>query len=118
MNELKKEFKPEFLNRIDEIIVFKQLTEEEISQIVDLMLKITIDRLKDREIKIIISENLRKEIVKKGFDPIYGARPIKRAIQNLIEDNLAEAILEKKIKNKGIAKMDFIDGKVVINNKN
>ena len=118
MNELKKEFKPEFLNRIDEIIVFKQLTEEEISQIVDLMLKITIDRLKDREIKIKISENLRKEIVKKGFDPIYGARPIKRAIQNLIEDNLAEAILEKKIKNKGIAKMDFIDGKVVINNKN
>ena len=110
--ELKKEFRPEFLNRVDEIIVFKQLTEEEISQIVDFMLNVTLERLKDKKIKIKISETLKKEIVKKGFDPIYGARPIKRAIQNMIEDNLAEAILDKKIKSGATVKMDYVDGKV------
>ncbi|MBO5143455.1 MAG: ATP-dependent Clp protease ATP-binding subunit [Clostridia bacterium] len=114
MAELKKEFKPEFLNRVDEIIVFKQLLEEEIIQIVDLMLKTTMERLKDKNIKIKISDNLKSEIVKKGFDPVYGARPIKRAIQNMIEDYLAEAILEKKIKNNMTVKLDYKDGKVII----
>ena len=114
MSELKREFKPEFLNRVDDIIVFKQLTENEISQIVDIMLNMTMERLKDKKIKIKVSEKLKNEIVKKGFEPIYGARPIKRAIQNMIEDTLAEAILDKKIKNGMTVKMDYIDGKVVL----
>ena len=109
-----KKFKPEFLNRIDEIIVFKQLSEEEITQIVDLMLNMTIERLKDKRIKIKITDSLKREIVKKGFDPIYGARPIKRAIQSMVEDNLAEAILDKRIKSGMTVKMDYIDGKVVL----
>ena len=118
MSELKKEFRPEFLNRIDEIIVFKQLSEEEISQIVDLMLITTVERLKDKKIKIKISDELKKEIAKKGFDPVYGARPIKRAIQNMIEDNLAEAILEKKIKNNTTVKLDYKNEKVTLSSKN
>ena len=119
MSELKKEFKPEFLNRVDETIVFKQLTEEEIAEIVELLLKSTLDRIKDKKFKIKITDELKKQIVKKGFDPVYGARPIKRAIQNMIEDNLAEAILDKKIKSGGSIKLDYIDEKVVlkINNK-
>ena len=114
ISELKKEMKPEFLNRVDEIIVFKQLSKEEISQIVDLMLSESCERLKDRKIKIKVLEALREEIRKKGFDPVYGARPIKRAIQNLVEDNLAEALLEKKIKNNTTVELDFINEKVVI----
>ena len=114
MAEVKKEFKPEFLNRIDEIIVFSQLSRDEISQIVDLLLVASLNRLNERKIKIKISEALRNEIVDKGFDPIYGARPIKRAIQNLIEDTVAEGILDKKIKNNSTVKLDFIDKKVVI----
>jgi len=114
MSEVKKEFKPEFLNRIDEIIVFNQLSKEEVSEIVDIMLNMTIERLKDKKIKIKISDELKSEIVKKGFDPIYGARPIKRAIQSMIEDELAEAILDKKIKNGSTVKLEFIDGKVAV----
>jgi len=114
MSELKKEFKPEFLNRVDEIIVFKQLVEGEISQIVELMLQSSLARLKERKIKIKITESLKKEIIKKGFDPIYGARPIKRAIQNLVEDNLAEALLDKKIKNNSNITLDYENEKVII----
>ena len=117
MSELKKEFKPEFLNRVDEIIVFKQLTEDEISGIVELMLNSTLERVKDKKIKIKITDELKKEIVKKGFDPVYGARPIKRAIQNMVEDNLAEAILDKRINSNSTVKLDFVDGKVLIENK-
>ena len=114
MNELKKEFKPEFLNRVDEIIVFKQLTEEEITKIADLMLKTTISRLTDRNIKIKISNEMKKHIAKAGFDPVYGARPLKRAIQNLVEDKIAEEILEGKVKDGDTAKIDYKDDKVVI----
>ena len=105
MTELKRQFRPEFLNRIDETIVFKQLTEEEIGKIVELMLKDSMGRLKEREIKVKIDDSMKKEIVKKGFDTMYGARPLKRAIQTMIEDKLAEAILEGSVKS---------DSKVVV----
>ncbi len=98
MDELKKTFRPEFINRLDEIIVFKQLGEKEIESIVDLMLKDSVGRLKERNIKVKIAENTKKYISKKGFDPLYGARPLKRVIQTEVEDKLAEAILEGKIK--------------------
>ena len=117
ISELKKEMKPEFLNRVDEIVVFKPLTKEEISEIVDIMLKATCERLHEQNIKVKITKKLKDEICKKGYDQLYGARPIKRAIQNLVEDNLAEALLDKRVKSNTTVEMDFEDGKVVIENK-
>ena len=114
MSELKKEFKPEFLNRVDEIIVFKQLTEEEISKIADLLLKTTVSRLTERNIKIKISSDMKKHIAKAGFDPVYGARPLKRAIQNLVEDKIAEEILMGNVKDGDVAKIDYKNEDVVV----
>ena len=109
MSELKKEFRPEFLNRVDEIIVFKQLTEEEISQIVDIMIQNSLSRLSERNMKVTVEDNLKKNIAKKGYDPLYGARPLRRAIQNLVEDKLAEAILEGTVKEGARVKMDITE---------
>ena len=114
MSELKKEFRPEFLNRIDEIIVFKQLEETEIEEIVDLMIKSSIQRLEDREIIVEVTEELKKHIAKKGFDPAYGARPLRRAIQNLIEDKLAEEILDGNIKDGDKVKLTYEEDKVKV----
>ena len=117
MNELKKAFRPEFLNRIDEIIVFKPLDEMEIEKIVEIMIKSSTGRLAEREITIEVTENMKKHIAKKGFDPAYGARPLRRAIQSLIEDTLAEEILDGKVKNGDSVVIDFIDEKVVVTTK-
>lgn len=117
MNELKKAFRPEFLNRIDEIIVFKPLDEMEIEKIVEIMIKSSTGRLAEREISIEVTENMKKHIVKKGFDPAYGARPLRRAIQSLIEDTLAEEILDGKVKNGDSVVMDFVDEKVFVKTK-
>ncbi len=92
--ELKKAFRPEFLNRIDEIIIFKQLKKEEIEQIADNMLKNLKQRLNELEIKVDFSEETVSYISEKGFDPLYGARPLRRAIQTKIEDVLSEKILD------------------------
>ena len=114
MTELKREFKPEFLNRIDEIIVFKQLTEEEIGKIADLMIEASTKRLSARNITIKVTKEMKKHIAKVGFDPTYGARPLKRAIQTLIEDKIAEEILDGKVKDGDTAKIDYKDDKVVV----
>jgi len=97
MAELKKEFRPEFINRIDEIIVFHKLQNEEIKQIIDIMLKQVIKRLEKQDIKIEIDEKVKDKILEKGVDTNYGARPLKRAIQTMLEDKIAESILEGKI---------------------
>ena len=96
MDELKRIFNPEFLNRIDETIVFFPLTKKEISQIVDILLNELQTRLVDRNIKLILSKELKEYIVDKGFDPALGARPLRRSVQRLIEDNLAEEFLNDK----------------------
>lgn len=114
MSELKKEFRPEFLNRIDEIIVFKPLDEKEIEKIVDLMLTASTKRLEDRDIEVSVTDELKKYIAKKGFDVTYGARPLRRAIQNLVEDKLAEEILDGKIKDGDKVKLTYQDGEVKI----
>ena len=95
--ELKKEFKPEFINRIDEIIVFHKLQKEEMRQIVDIMLKQVIKRMEVQNIKIKINDKVKDKIIEEGTDANYGARPLKRTIQNLLEDKIAEAILDGKI---------------------
>ena len=101
--ELKKEFKPEFINRIDEIIVFHKLQKEEMRQIVDIMLKQVIKRMEVQNIKIKIDDKVKDKIIEEGTDANYGARPLKRTIQNLLEDKIAEAILDGKIsKNKEV----------------
>lgn len=98
MGELKKTFRPEFLNRVDEIIVFHPLDEEHIKEIVGLLVDNLVKRLEQNNISIDVSESAKTLIAKKGFDPLFGARPLKRAIQNMIEDKLAEEILEGKVK--------------------
>ena len=99
MGELKKEFKPEFLNRIDEIIVFHKLEEKEIKQIVNIMIGNVAKLLKIQGIKLEVDDKAKELVIKKGTDNVYGARPLKRAIQNMIEDKIAEAMLDGKVKN-------------------
>ena len=105
MQELKREFRPEFINRIDEIIVFHKLTKEEMKQIVDIMLKQVIKRMELQNIKLEIEESVKDKIIEKGIDINYGARPLKRTIQNMIEDKIAEAILDGKVKQNQKAKI-------------
>lgn len=98
MDALKETFKPEFLNRLDEIIVFNSLKPKDIEKIVDIQLKEVQERLKEKDIELKITKKLKDYIVKNGFDPDYGARPIKRMIQKMIVDTLADHIVKGKIK--------------------
>ena len=98
MEEVKRAFKPEFLNRIDEIIVFRRLVEEDIEKIAKLMLDSLKKRLEANEITADFSDEAVALISKKGFDPVYGARPLRRAIQSNIEDMLSEEIIDGNIK--------------------
>ena len=109
LDELKRAFRPEFLNRVDDVIVFRPLNEEEIKQIASLMLKSFQKRLIDRDIKVEVTDGALTEIAKEGFDPVYGARPLRRAIQSKIEDMIAEQILEGKVKDGDAIKVDVKD---------
>ena len=100
MGELKKEFKPEFLNRIDEIIVFHKLEDKQIKQIVDIMLSNVAKLLSNQGIKLEVDDKAKELVIKKGTDKTFGARPLKRAIQTMIEDKIAEAMLDGKVKDK------------------
>ena len=95
--ELKQYFRPEFLNRLDEIIVFRQLTKDEMKEIAEIMLREVFSRLGDREITLTVSNKFKDHLVEQGFDPSYGARPLRRAIMRLLEDVLAEALLAGQI---------------------
>ncbi len=96
LSELKKTFRPELLNRIDDVIVFHELSHDEIKQIVDLLMKRVKDQLAEQEIEIVLSDDAREALVREGYDPMYGARPLRRAIQKLIEDPLSEKVLAKE----------------------
>ncbi len=95
--ELKQFFRPEFLNRLDEIIVFRQLTRDEVKYISELMLKEVLKRLNAQNIKLEISEKFKEKLIAEGFNPSYGARPLRRAIQRLLEDSLAEEMLSGRV---------------------
>jgi len=97
LSELKKTFRPELLNRIDDVIVFHELSHAEIKQIVDLLMKRVRDQLAEQEIEIILSDDAKEALVMEGYDPVYGARPLRRAIQKLIEDPLSEKVLAKEL---------------------
>ena len=100
MGELKKEFKPEFLNRIDEIIVFHKLEGEQIRKIVDLLINNVCKLMKEQNIELKVDDKAKDLIAKKGVDEAYGARPLKRAIQTMVEDKIADAMLDGKVKGK------------------
>jgi len=112
--KLREYFKPEFLNRIDEIIIFDFLSQKEIEKIVDLQLTKIQKRLSERRIKITITPKAKKYLSKVGFDPNLGARPLKRTIQNLVLNPLAQMIIESKIKPEDRVKIDEKDGKIII----
>jgi len=114
MGELKKQFRPEFINRIDEIIVFHKLNDEDIKQIIDIMLNQVTKRMAEKSYKFEIDNSVKELIAKKGVDTDYGARPLKRAIQNILEDKIAEEILDGNIKPNKKAVIKAEDDKIVI----
>lgn len=117
MEELKRTFRPEFLNRVDETIVFHQLEEDHILRIVDLMLAELTKRVEDLQINLEVTGEAKQLIAKEGFDPMYGARPLRRAIQNMIEDRLSEEMLNGKVKEGDTVMVDAKDGKIVLTRK-
>ncbi|MBO5477439.1 MAG: ATP-dependent Clp protease ATP-binding subunit, partial [Clostridia bacterium] len=117
MNELKKTFRPEFLNRLDEIIVFKKLDKTSVEKISEILLKEFAAKLKSREITVEIDESLVKYISEVGFDEVYGARPLKRAIQSKVEDKVAEELLDNKISDGDTITISQKDSNVIITKK-
>ena len=115
--ELKKQFRPEFINRIDEVIVFHKLTQDEIKQIADIMLKQIEERLKEKNIEITVDDKAKELIVKKGTDSTYGARPLRRAIQTMVEDKIAEEIIEGNVKNGDKATVSTSGEEIVVVNE-
>ncbi|QEK12818.1 ATP-dependent Clp protease ATP-binding subunit [Crassaminicella thermophila] len=111
---LKETFRPEFLNRIDETIVFTYLSKEELRQIVDLMLKEVMDEAKEKNISIEVSEEVKDFILEKGYDEKYGARPLRRTIQKYIEDEIAEQYLKNKFREGSHIKIVLKDGKIIL----
>jgi ATP-dependent Clp protease ATP-binding subunit ClpC len=107
--EMKKTFRPEFINRIDEIIVFHQLTEEQLRQIVELLVKDLQERLADRKLGIELSDKAKSWLVKEGYDPVYGARPLRRAIERYVENPLSSKLLGGEFKEGDTVKVDLGD---------
>lgn len=113
LTELKKELRPEFINRIDEIIVFHKLNDEEINQIIDIMLKEVVNRLKSEKYDVKLDSKVKELIAQEGIDKNFGARPLRRTIQNLIEDSLAEEILDGKLIKNKMTEFTVKEGKMV-----
>ena len=117
MNDLRGHFRPEFLNRLDEIILFKPLTKDNIGGIVDLMVKELSDRLADQELSLELTDAARTQVIENGYDPVYGARPLKRYLQNYVETLAAKKILSGDVHAGDTLVMDVKDGEFVINTK-
>lgn len=112
MDEVKRQFKPEFLNRIDEIIIFEPLTDKELTQIVTLLLNDVQKRLAEMDIELVIKDEVKSYLLKHGTDTIYGARPLKRAVQRYLQDPLAEQLLQKNIKSMQKIIIDCVEDKL------
>jgi ATP-dependent Clp protease ATP-binding subunit ClpC len=113
--ELKQYFRPEFLNRLDEIIVFRQLTKPEVKEIADILLNEVFKRLLEKNISLQVTERFKDRLVEEGYNPSYGARPLRRAIMRLLEDSLAEEMLSGKIKEEDVIVVDVNeDGQVAV----
>lgn len=116
MGELKRTFRPEFLNRVDEIIVFHSLDPEHLSEIASVMLASVSKRLTEKDIHLEVTDAAKEHMTKEGFDPTYGARPLRRVIQRMVEDNLSEEILTGKVKTGDKILADIENGKLVFKN--
>ena len=114
MNELRGHFRPEFLNRLDEIVMFKPLTRENIGGIVDLIINNLNKRLADRELKIELTDAAKKYVADNGYDPVYGARPLKRYLQKNVETLAAKVILEVKVNIGDTITFDVVDNQLVV----
>ena len=114
LNELKTHFRPEFLNRLDDIVIFEQLGIQAITNIVDILFNNIKKKVEEKDIKISLTQNAKEYIAKIGFDPVYGARPLKRAIYEIVEDKLADLILEDKIGVGSIIDFDVVDNEVIV----
>jgi len=108
--DLKAHFRPEFLNRLDDIVIFDQLDMKAIISIVDVMFKDIQEKLSQRDITITLTQRAKEEIAKEGFDPIYGARPLKRALYEIVEDRLADMILEDRLQNGDSVEFGYDEG--------
>jgi len=111
--ELKQYFRPEFLNRLDEIIVFRQLSKNEVKEIAEIMLQEVFTRLQDKGIKLNVTDAFKERLVEEGYNPSYGARPLRRAVMRLLEDSLAEEVLSGRIKDGDNALVDIDDNKKI-----
>jgi ATP-dependent Clp protease ATP-binding subunit ClpB len=115
---MKQAFKPEFLNRLDDIIVFKPLSQDQLSEIVKIQLKGVQNRLKrSKRLNLEVSKSMIQHLADLGYDPIFGARPLKRVIQSLILDEIALQIISGDVEEGNTIKIDYSDGKVIINDK-
>ncbi len=114
-DELKRNFKPEFLNRLDDQVIFNPLDLDAITSIVDILFKSIQAKLAERDITITLTDNAKAYIAEAGFDPVYGARPLKRALYEVVEDRLAELILEDKVVEGSSVSFDVVNGEIVVN---
>ncbi|MEB3332376.1 MAG: AAA family ATPase, partial [Synechococcaceae cyanobacterium] len=112
--ELKQYFRPEFLNRLDEIIVFRQLTRDEVKDIAEIMLREIFARMEDKGIRLSVTDAFKERLVEEGYNPSYGARPLRRAVMRLLEDSLAEEFLSGRIGEGDAAIVDVDDSKQVV----
>ena len=112
--ELKQYFRPEFLNRLDEIIVFRQLSRDEVKEIAEIMLKEVFGRMGEKGITLTVSNAFKERLVEEGYNPAYGARPLRRAVMRLLEDSLAEEVLSGRIKDGDHAEVDVDENKKVV----
>ena len=114
MNDLRNHFRPEFLNRIDETILFKPLTRDNIGGIVELIVANLNKRLVDKDIEIVLTDEAKKYVADNGYDPVYGARPLKRFIQKNVETLVARVILEGRISMGDVITIDVANNQLVV----
>jgi ATP-dependent Clp protease ATP-binding subunit ClpB len=114
LGELRRHFRPEFLNRVDETVVFHPLTADELAKIVDIQLGRLRERLAERRIKVVLTPAAVKDLATRGYDPIYGARPLKRLIQQDIETPLARLLVKGELRDAETATVDMKDGRLTI----
>jgi ATP-dependent Clp protease ATP-binding subunit ClpC len=112
--ELKQYFRPEFLNRLDEIIVFRQLSRDEVKEIAEIMLKEVFNRMEEKGIHLSVTDAFKERLVEEGYNPSYGARPLRRAVMRLLEDSLAEEFLSGRIGEGDSAVVDVNSDKQVV----
>ena len=117
MDEVKRFFRPEFLNRIDATVVFHQLDRPQILAIVDLMMNMVRKELTDKQISLDLTDAAREYLGTKGFDPVFGARPLRRLIHNEVEDTLSDELLSGRLRAGDTAVVDLVDGQIAIRSK-